>query len=105
MHTIAGGSSFSSLYIWYSDDPLGVVSSQGDFLVPSPFTFTIRVPPDDRGPDQGGSYVRQAGEAPEATGRVHRVGGDQRDVEVVITEHYVLAAPLGDRRARVVEPE
>src|SRR5260370_18315381 len=37
MQTSAGGLAESSLYIWYSDDPLGVVSSQGDCLVPLPF--------------------------------------------------------------------
>src|SRR5713101_2895374 len=34
MQTSAGGLAESSLYIWYSDDPLGVVSCQGDCLVP-----------------------------------------------------------------------
>src|SRR5258708_36626242 len=36
MQTSAGGFVESSLYIWYSDDPLGVVSCQGDCLVPLP---------------------------------------------------------------------
>src|SRR6266446_9226900 len=36
MQTSAGGLAESSLYIWYSDDPLGVVSCQGDCLVPLP---------------------------------------------------------------------
>src|SRR6202011_2535489 len=38
-HTSAGGLAASSLYISYSDDPLGVVSFQGDCLVPAPVTF------------------------------------------------------------------
>src|ERR1700704_1857813 len=36
---MAGGSSDSSLYITYSDVPLGVFSCQGDCLVPDPFTL------------------------------------------------------------------
>src|SRR5713101_8520235 len=36
MQTSAGGLAESSLYIWYSDDPLGVVSCQGHCLVPLP---------------------------------------------------------------------
>src|SRR5665213_929527 len=39
--TNAAGSNDSSLYIWYSDEPLGVVSCHGDCLVPDPFTFAI----------------------------------------------------------------
>src|SRR5450759_515147 len=43
MQTIAGGSSDSSLYIRYSDDPLAVVSCHGDCLVPAPFTFAMPI--------------------------------------------------------------
>src|ERR1700730_9002071 len=38
-HTSAGGLAASSLYISYADDPLGVVSFQGDCLVPAPVSF------------------------------------------------------------------
>jgi hypothetical protein len=41
MHTIEGGLDVSSLYIVYSDEPLGVVSCHGDCFVPDPFTFAI----------------------------------------------------------------
>src|SRR4029077_13746707 len=39
MQTSAGGLAESSLYIWYSDDPLGVVNCQGDCLVPLPLAI------------------------------------------------------------------
>jgi hypothetical protein len=43
MHTIAGGSSVSSLYISYSEDPLGVVSCHGDCFVPDPLTLDFAI--------------------------------------------------------------
>src|SRR5580693_9001571 len=50
-----------------------------------------------------GSYVRQAGQAPEATGWVHGIGCDQWDVEDVIPENHVLGTLLGARWERLVE--
>src|SRR5258708_23828588 len=41
VQTSEGGFKDSSLYIWYSDAPLGVVSCQGDCLVPAPFISAI----------------------------------------------------------------
>src|SRR5260221_12971307 len=94
MHTIAGGSSDSSRYIWYSDDPLGVVSCHADCFVPLPFTFATP-----------GSYVWQARQAPEASGRIHGVGGDQRNVEVVAPQNHVLRTFLRPGRERLVKHE
>src|SRR3984893_1227925 len=45
VHTSAGGFSDSSRYIWYSDEPLGVVSCQGDCFVPEPLTLSLPISP------------------------------------------------------------
>src|SRR2546423_1257222 len=39
--TMAGGSSDSSRYIWYSDEPLGVFKSHGSSRVPVPWALSV----------------------------------------------------------------
>src|SRR3989454_10961258 len=45
VQTRTGGLSDSSLYIWYSDDPLGVFKTHGDCFVPDPFTLVLAISP------------------------------------------------------------
>src|SRR5712691_1420658 len=91
MHTSAGGLADSSSYIWYSDDPLGVVSRQGDCLVPLPFAI------DEEGDQVGDDGRAEAGDRVPAGFGV--VSGDAQQTVAAggdVVEGAAVGVALGD---------